>query len=362
MESNKGSTYQYTPLRERGAIRIISLQPSPDVEAQVECSLDHTTLYDCDADTLNHYVALSYAWGDAQDTTAILVDGIKLDITVNLDSALRYVRDKSRPRKVWADAVCINQQDLEERAIQVQQMGEVYRTALRTIIYLGRATGDSDDVFDYVSQQHKNSFADVPLTASLSEPRRLKVHDVISRPWFKRVWIFQELLLSRDPWLQCGEAKAPWDCFARYLLTRPDAMSDHQDLRQADQTFLDMHASRTEFLKRDDCEERDFAQIMMNLLNYMTKRRGFGVTDPLDMVYAHLGISGHSLHGEQKASIRIDYTRTIKQVYEEFTASMIRSAPSFGSVLSCAESDIEFDQRCHDLASWCPDCKCSHYL
>ncbi|CZR55641.1 uncharacterized protein PAC_05529 [Phialocephala subalpina] len=354
MESNEGSTYQYTPLQERGAIRLIDLQPSPDVEAPVECSLVHTTLYDCDTDILNHYTALSYVWGDAQDTRTILVDGRNLDITANLDSALRHLRDKSRTRRIWADAVCISQHDLEEKAIQVQQMGEVYRTAQRTVIYLGEATKYSNAVFNHVCQRHMQSFGGVSSFPNAPIPSRLKVHDIISRTWFKRVWTFQELLLSRDPWLQCGEAKAPWYFFAKYLQGRPNPLSDHHESQQAYRTFLDMHASRDEFRRRDDLEDKNLAYVMRNLFDYMIKRGGLGVSNPVDMVYAHLGIAGYSHQDEGRLGIRIDYHRTLKQVFEEFTGYIIQGTMSY-NVLSYAEADVEFDQRDHGLASWCPD-------
>ncbi|KAF8853985.1 HET-domain-containing protein [Acephala macrosclerotiorum] len=357
MESNEGR-YQYTPLRERGAIRIIELQPSPDVEAQVECSLVHTTLYDCDRDTLNHYTALSYVWGDARDTTTILVDGMKLDITTNLYSALRHVRDKGRPYRVWADAVCICQQDLEEKSIQVQQMGEVYRTAQRTVIYLGEATKYSDDVLNYISQRHKQKFGSSSSDVKLSEPSQLNVHDIISRPWFTRVWIFQELLLSRDPWLQSGDTKAPWNFLAKYIVDHPKPSSDRHELQNAYRTFLEMHSSRTEFLKRDVLEEVSWTSVMSNLFDYMIKRGGLGVTNPIDIVYAHLGIAGYSFRGEGRKEFYIDYTKTLKQVFEEVTnyiSSTLVGTEAQYDILSYAETSVDFDRRGHDLASWCPD-------
>jgi hypothetical protein len=37
---------------------------------------------------------------------------------------------------------------------------------------------------------------------------------ILARPWFARVWIFQELLLSHDPWVQCGTKCLKWEIFA----------------------------------------------------------------------------------------------------------------------------------------------------
>jgi hypothetical protein len=103
--------YTHSPLTEPGAIRLIDLQPCPDVNAEVRCSIIHTTLYDCDMEIIEPCTALSYIWGDPNDIVEIFVDGKGLEITTNLDSGLRHIRDKTRSRLIWADAICINQQD-----------------------------------------------------------------------------------------------------------------------------------------------------------------------------------------------------------------------------------------------------------
>lgn len=64
-------------------------------------------------------------------------------ITENLGAALRNFRLKERPRVLWADAVCINQADDEERGCQVQMMGKTYGKAGRTLVWLGDESEDS---------------------------------------------------------------------------------------------------------------------------------------------------------------------------------------------------------------------------
>ncbi|KAF2432246.1 hypothetical protein EJ08DRAFT_585818, partial [Tothia fuscella] len=73
------------------------------------------------------YVALSYVWGDPNDTTDIMVNGHTIPITVNLASALNAFRSNILPKseawgssdqlpeRLWADAISINQNDLQER-------------------------------------------------------------------------------------------------------------------------------------------------------------------------------------------------------------------------------------------------------
>jgi hypothetical protein len=111
-----GDEYRYQSLSgPDNAIRLLVLEPDKDVMAQVRCSLIQTSLREWDNDMVDHYTALSYVWGDAKIRTPALVDGKPLDITLNLDSALRYMRDPKRKRYIWADAICINQKDTEEK-------------------------------------------------------------------------------------------------------------------------------------------------------------------------------------------------------------------------------------------------------
>ncbi|KAF8857550.1 hypothetical protein BDZ45DRAFT_744215 [Acephala macrosclerotiorum] len=67
-----------------------------------------------------------------------------MDVTVNLDSALRHMRDLKRPRRIWADAIYINQNNYEQKGHQVAQMFQVYKIAQHTIIYLGESTFELD--------------------------------------------------------------------------------------------------------------------------------------------------------------------------------------------------------------------------
>ncbi|ORY03562.1 heterokaryon incompatibility protein-domain-containing protein, partial [Clohesyomyces aquaticus] len=70
------------------------------------------------------YSALSYVWGDAQIKRAILVDDRVVLVTKNLFSALINVHVPAS--RIWIDAICINQEDDDEKSWQVQLMREIY--------------------------------------------------------------------------------------------------------------------------------------------------------------------------------------------------------------------------------------------
>jgi hypothetical protein len=70
------------------------------------------------------YEALSYVWGAPGVKKEIIVDGHYLEVTVNLENALRRLRC-DKPRQLWADAVCIDQNNEEEKRTQLPVMGKV---------------------------------------------------------------------------------------------------------------------------------------------------------------------------------------------------------------------------------------------
>jgi hypothetical protein len=111
--------YEYRPLKEPGAIRLIELQPSTDQNARLECTLLHTTFGELSDEFIYHYCAFSYVWGSSKDTMPILIDEKDLLVTVSLGTALLHLRDPRIPRYLWADAICINQNDDDEKLIQV---------------------------------------------------------------------------------------------------------------------------------------------------------------------------------------------------------------------------------------------------
>jgi hypothetical protein len=115
--------YQYTRLTEPDTFRLILLQPSPHLTAPLQLSILTATLSQYEDDIVDHYVALSYVWGNQTDISMIDVDSKQLEITASLDSALRHIRDANRPMKIWADGICINQTDTVEKNIQVRVMG-----------------------------------------------------------------------------------------------------------------------------------------------------------------------------------------------------------------------------------------------
>jgi hypothetical protein len=111
----------YTSLKSiENEIRLLKIHPGLENEPLI-CSLEPISL-DSDAP----YTALSYCWGDANDRADIIINGQSVSVTRNLENALRRIRNVDHVAVVWADAVCINQQDAAEKSVQVGMMGSVF--------------------------------------------------------------------------------------------------------------------------------------------------------------------------------------------------------------------------------------------
>ena len=86
------------------------------------------------------FEALSYTWDPSLRGYPFPTEDGIVQITLSLKIALQRLRLANKHRILWADGICINQDDLSEREEQVRLMGDIYRTARRTVVFLGEET------------------------------------------------------------------------------------------------------------------------------------------------------------------------------------------------------------------------------
>ena len=88
------------------------------------------------------FEALSYVWGSQSETYPIRCNGRSLHVHHNPFTTLPYLSrrgDIPPVQAIWIDAICINQEDQEEKRVQIQLMGQLYRTAKKVWVWLGLA-------------------------------------------------------------------------------------------------------------------------------------------------------------------------------------------------------------------------------
>lgn len=220
--------YVYTRLSEPRQIRLLKLHPpsSPD-DPELSVDLVSTLL-----DEAPPFVALSYAWGNPLPRCEIGCSGRAIEIGPSLYSALRHLSDRNtggQENWVWADALCINQDDNAERKAQVRIMGEIYAAATFTVIWLG---SDDEhirkafhwlerfsDVFDTLNvPESVDAAAEQALTARMAADDHVEARAVLRKafgdtssqttafreiwtmlrhPWFTRKWVIQESVKSQ---------------------------------------------------------------------------------------------------------------------------------------------------------------------
>jgi hypothetical protein len=137
----------YTPLpTDTFTIRLLQLLPSTDPSAPLHCKLVTYPLSERQSSS-HLYECLSYVWGSPENPQPPIVHHkenpvVELQLTRNLHSALLHLRNPVLERSLWVDAVCINQDDFEERAHQVTSMARIYGLAQRVIAWLGEETNE----------------------------------------------------------------------------------------------------------------------------------------------------------------------------------------------------------------------------
>ncbi|KAK2755854.1 ankyrin and het domain-containing protein [Colletotrichum kahawae] len=354
------AAYQYEPLLSPGSIRLLVLQPSASHDAELRGSLLCMTLAEADYDLLDPYTALSYVWGSDEKPCLIFLDGKEFGITQSLNDALRDLRDATRARRIWADALCINQGDIPERNDQVKQMGKIYGLASSTIIYLGQLTEDAAEVL--VATTWKAPEADNEIYDNATNPAadggtnqaetdalvKVASRGLLSRPWFKRVWVLQELVLSKSPWIQCGRQRVRWDDFCHLLLQKSTNLSAKQPtlLRVLDD-MNEIRRGRPRGNKK-------------SLWDILSMRRGFGAADPRDHVYANLGVIDDLW--EVRKYLEVDYSdaHSLQRVFSRVAAYILNkvefmAVPSRIPELLPHVHDMHPEQRLQGLPSWVPD-------
>ncbi|KAJ5312368.1 hypothetical protein PENANT_c011G05956 [Penicillium antarcticum] len=155
------------------------------------------------------YNALSYEWGSNTPDKRVFVNDQPFLIRANLHDFL-WILASSEVRNAlfFADAICINQEDIPERNNQVQHMSELYRKAAKVLIWLGPGSAESDLILDMCVEGKQD---DIDFQGSTGEA----LNAVYERSYWTRLWIIQELSLAREGILFCGLKAVSWSEFRR---------------------------------------------------------------------------------------------------------------------------------------------------
>jgi hypothetical protein len=201
------------------------------------------------------FCALSYHAGSPDDTKPILVDGIPMNLFANLEHAIRCalecwtVRNPNKELWLWADQICINQHDNQERCSQVSMMRDIYRRSYETYICLSNPL--KGGCLSWAFKNHREvSVVDAPREGlkqlkSLSELHdafrdRSVNHRIGGAPstfldsvksfqnchWWRRSWVYQEFISCSRPTFISGADQISWSELAPLARFICDGLGD----------------------------------------------------------------------------------------------------------------------------------------
>ncbi|KAK1844225.1 ankyrin and het domain-containing protein [Colletotrichum chrysophilum] len=301
---------------------------------------------------------------------------------------------------LWIDALCINQDDLDERASQVQLMRSIFRGAKRVLAWLGPPDGLTEDVIaglgilymsDLGTRERGTTLSDIP---GMDLVHWFAIFAFFQRSWFRRAWVTQEAASWRQNVITVihGGHFLPWEwiCAISEMLKKSglqqellkfgynfldgEPLSDNvrqlrklsafgdgvsEDVNTDD--FVNIHGRASEgmdglsftnaiwslvFRLRKD-GERIYMEVPP-LLRVLDLFRGTDATDPRDKVFAFLNIASDA----DQLSLVPDYKASVQSVFRKTAEAILRTTKSL-SIFSQVQEPC--DTQIPHLPGWVPD-------
>jgi hypothetical protein len=354
--------FQYDPITKPGVFRLLKLTP---VGGRMSVALENFPTDDCPL-----YWAVSYVWGSDKMDHA-LIFGVKgesyLPITESCATVLALLTPL-QTRYLWIDAICINQADLTEKALQIPLMSEIYPGAQQVVgclatneIPAGQIPLSQSFLFDLIRYLRFN-----PDATGLRLPYRHRIPDwagfclLLSHTYWQRVWIVQEMVLAKKLIFVYGEATFSWRqyCYAiNHLyerITSDKVPNKDSILKYVPLLFvllvgmsdrLDMLSELKQSVEsRDKSERPSLAQVADQLYMVLS-------TDPRDQIYALLSLASDG--GTLELKPNYDQSITFEDVITKVTLHSFEEG-HLNFFLGAGLAYRYEDDVGSDLPSWVP--------
>ena len=357
--------YRYTDLDgESHQIRLLNLLPSTDTNSQIFCPLAKALIGE-----RPKYEALSYCWGAKDDNCEhpIYLDGHATIVSTNLEAALRALRLLTISRTLWIDAICINQNDMAEKAVQVTMMGTIYSKAKRAIVWLGSQSEDSTLAM--------TSLRNLTFEKSL-EQLALSAHDAITSPinrpfsWFSCVWVVQEFSLAKAVLFTCGPDSFEWSglekLFGKFLRAQNNINNERRESKLASEKiylFPQGDVWTRLFMAKRGVFVPGFGSFRVDksIHALLEAHIALNVTNPRDRISGFLGMFANpglvidvpgmikkigrplGLSSQPPPPPTVDYTRLTSEVLIDWAKWIIESEKSLKILFTCQMTTTEGD-------------------
>ncbi|KAF6812498.1 heterokaryon incompatibility protein [Colletotrichum plurivorum] len=348
-------------------IRLIVLHPGSGPDP-IEFHFQETSI-----DDPPPFQALSYVWGDPTFCCEVHCSGNSVSITQSLFDALRHFRLPDAELTIWADAICINQADMEERGEQVQLMREIYSRAEGVVVWLGpdaegraaRAVPLMGAIYDACQGHALSKGVELlsmahftPATESQDGLAGVSISDIaaaglipdeaswdalrwlLSRPWFTRVWCVQEIVLARSSRVHVGSRFFDWEKLGVTVawFSEQNLASDYDVPRELQGVSWE---NAYGMFDTSEISELSFLEIL-------TTFRDFDATNPRDKVYGLLGLA---IEEALEGFPGVDYRKSVAEVYADVIKTSVAST---GTLISMGHVKHKREYSRTEFPSWVP--------
>lgn len=349
MPSAKSTTYPYRALRPEEFRTLEILSGCSD--EPIKTVLRHASF-----DKPPSYHALSYCWGSPEPPGYIECDGIQVRVTESLHDALRNARRADQSVLIWADAVCINQKDPQEKVHQVSRMRDIYLQAQRLFIWFGNPADQGDAVLAmtamtklkkcYVQhmepdhlrcaiRQYQGKVRNV-LGAKVSESLRqnpvpeaelMALGRFFLSAWFTRVWIYQEAALfpgnpETDMIVAYGSQRTNWDTVSivcggvTYFRHASDLGLGQGQFPQNLINLIQMERGAVTLEPLGPLgQEYAPRGTQCRFCRHMVLSRTLNSSDPRDKIFAFFGLLGSEVTGKKR--LELSYEKAVASIYAD---------------------------------------------
>lgn len=342
-------SYQHTKIKPSKQIRLLQLlRGSQNEPIKVKFTAAYLR------PTPPDYVAISYAWGDPTLRHEIECEGKTIGITENVKAILKHLRDPEENKVFWIDALCINQMDLKERGEQVRLMGQIYETANKVTIWLGPEAENSGMLGEFVPKLAVALQASRTLDAVndkyilrktgtiTSSPEWVALGLLFKRPWFTRMWVVQEYIVSTRREFLCGKTVIS----AHYLVEAATSIRHLYLGGSVIRSFKFDWDIIAKFLRMAKIGKwrRDGGRQVLPYLSYAFWSSR--ASDPRDKIFSLLALDDNPL-----LRMGTDYRETVQEVYTKATKAALEKKQT--GILCLA--GIGQRRSLPGLPSWVPD-------
>ncbi|QDS72613.1 hypothetical protein FKW77_001710 [Venturia effusa] len=348
--------HQYSPLESHRHIRLLSVRTFRSKTNQSVVLYDMVTVT---LDSAPPFEALSYVWGDAERPHNLFFANRRhLPITTSLSSALPLISTHCTTEYLWIDQICIDQGNVLERNHQVKIMGEIYRMAVRVLLYTGVFDSELSSILSIAEDHEMRQCSLAELQSALEDllqykgPSWLALNRFLKNEWFSRAWCFQEFALAKDPRFLIGKRLVAFDILDRLTLAvyRIEALKVDQFQKGQQECItklpgclriFDMARVRSELAALGRC--RDFWQLLSNVAPNSL------CSDPRDILYAYLG-----LLEDNRIEINADYDSGLQYILIKATKAVIKGTQDLSILGFVPRVNSSFSED-DGIPSWVAD-------